>query len=92
MAAINREKVLERRKRFEAKQAKFKAAQEKLRKEKKQISAILKKQGDMKLMIIGRIMLEKMNSDPELKSWFHVQINQQLIKEQERGLFALAGS
>lgn len=89
MAAIPREIILARRNKLEAKQNKFKAFQERLREEEKKLDAMIEEREDMKLKIIGRLMLERMENDQVLKAWFGQEINRRLVKKQERDLFAL---
>lgn len=90
MAATPRERILARRKRLEAKQNKIKAFQEKLRLEGKRLAAMIQDQEEMRHKIIGRLMVKRMEDDPELKSWFGQEIESQLTNRQERDLFSLA--
>jgi len=87
--AIAREKIIARRKRLDSKQAKLKALQEMLREEEKRVASLIQESEEKKLRIIGQIMLERMESDQELKTWFGQEINRRLIKRQERDLFIL---
>ncbi|MFO1464326.1 MAG: hypothetical protein U1F66_11165 [bacterium] len=87
--AIAREKILARRKRLDSKQAKLKALQEMLREEEKRMANLIQKSEAQKLKIIGQIMLERMESDQELKTWFGQEIEKRLTKKQERNLFSL---
>lgn len=89
MAATPREKILARRKRLEAKQNKIKAFQEKIRQEEKRLTTMIQDQEEMKHIIIGRIMANRMEDDPELKTWFSQEIERQLTNRQERDLFSL---
>lgn len=89
MAATPREIILARRKRLEAKQNKIKAFQEKIRQEEKRLVAMIQDQEEIKQKIIGRIMAQRMEDDPELKAWFGQEIERQLTNRQERDLFSL---
>jgi len=89
MAAIAREKILARRKRLDSKQAKLKVLQEKLQEEEKRVAGMLQQREEMKLKIIGQVMLERMETDQELKAWFGREIEKRLTKRQERELFTL---
>jgi hypothetical protein len=90
MAATPREKILARRKRLEAKQNKIRAFQEKIRQEEKRLVALIQDQEEIKHKIIGRIMAQRMENDPELKTWFGQEIEKQLTTRQDRDLFSLA--
>ena len=87
--AIAREKILARRKRLDSKQAKLKALQEMLREEEKRVASLIQESEEKKLKIIGQIMLERMESDQNLKAWFGQEIDKRLTKKQERELFSL---
>ncbi len=87
MAAIPREKILVKRRRLEAKQNKIKATMEKLRAEEKRLAALVQEREDKKLKIIGRMMLERMGNDPELKAWFKQEIDEKFQGSPDRELF-----
>lgn len=88
--AIAREKILARRKRLDSKQAKLKVLQDLIREEEKRVALALRENEEKKIRIVGRIMLERMESDLELKTWFEQEIEERLIKKQERELFSLS--
>lgn len=90
MAAIPREKILARRQRLEQKQIRFKRMQEKLRAQEKKYKIMLRKREEAKLTIIGRIFLERMEEDKELKTWFDGVLPEKLNSEGERELFELS--
>lgn len=87
--AIAREKILARRKRLDSKQAKLKVLQDLIREEEKRVALALRENEEKKIRIVGRIMLERMESDQQLKTWFEQEIGKKLIKKQERELFSL---
>jgi len=87
MAAIPREKILARRRRLEAKQSKVKASMEKLRAEERRLATMVQEREDKKLKIIGKMMLERMEKDAELKAWFEQEIGKRLSNPRERELF-----
>lgn len=87
--AIAREKILARRKRLDSKQAKLKALQEVLRQEERRMVNLIQESEAQKLKIIGQFMLERMESDQELKAWFRQEIDKRLTKKQERDMFSL---
>ena len=87
--AIAREKILARRKRLDSKQAKLKALQEMLQEEEKRVASLIQESEEQKLKIIGQIMLERMESDQGLRSWFGQEIEKRLTKKQDRDLFSL---
>lgn len=60
-----------------------------LREEEKRMANLIQKSEAQKLKIIGQIMLERMESDQELKTWFGQEIEKRLTKKQERNLFSL---
>lgn len=89
MPAIPRERILARRKRLNAKQNQIRTFQEKLQEEEKRLEVMIQERKEMKYKIIGRIIVERMKSDLELKTWFEREIKKKLIKKQERDLFSL---
>lgn len=89
IVAIAREKILARRKRLDSKQAKLKALQEMIREEERRVANLLQESEAQKFQIVGQIMLERMETDQELKAWFAEEIDRRLAKKRERDLFAL---
>lgn len=89
MAAIPRNKILIRRKRLETKQNKIKALQEKLRKEEKRLATMMQMREEMKFKIVGRVLLKRMENDPDLREWFQREIDKTLTNRQERDIFEL---
>jgi len=87
--ATPRKIIIARRKRLEAKQAKIKELQKKLKAEEKRIAKLTQKDEDYKLIIIGKIMNEKMKADSSLKAWFNEEIEKKLKRKHERALFDL---
>lgn len=90
MSAILREKILARHKRLEQKQLRFKQMQERLRAQEKRLKSMIRKREEAKLTIIGRIFLERMEEDTELKAWFFEVLPNKLRLKAERELFALS--
>lgn len=89
VVAIAREKILARRKRLDSKQAKLKALQEMIREEEKRVANLFQESEAKKFRIVGQIMVERMETDRNLKVWFWEEIDKRLIKKQERDLFSL---
>jgi len=86
--AIPREKILARRKRLAARQAKFRKLQEQLRAEERRLASLDRKREEAKLKIIGRIFQKRMETDAELKAWFDAEVAVKVTAKAEREVLA----
>ena len=92
--SINKNKILEKRKRLEIQKgknaARLKAIQRELKKTSQRIVKDEKKEDLKRKMILGNFMLEKVKIDSSFKSWLEGEIGSSNLAVHEKNLFGIS--
>ena len=92
--SINKNKILEKRKRLEIQKEKnetrLRAIQLKLKMTSQKIAKAEKKDDFKRRIILGSYMLEKIKADPSFKSWLEGEIGSSNLTAHEKSLFGIS--